>query len=94
MGTTYYSALMEVRNRWFTGYRTPKNLCKRCLLKVNCSKLCKELSNEVLDEVSDQVGIKIRVNGLRNELSVTIQSVAAAEKIDLLEDDLSRIKRR
>lgn len=83
MGSTWYEALMELRNRWVVCKRTPKNLCRKCLLKVNCSKFCQELSTEVLGEAIDQVGIGLKISDTRRELNVIVQPIAAAEKIDL-----------
>lgn len=90
MGTTWYEALMGLRNRWVISKRTPKNLCKECLLKANCSKFCQELSIEVLGEAIDQVGIGIRINDIKMnnsrqgvDVDITFQPDAAVEKIDL-----------
>jgi len=92
MGNTWYEALMGLRNRWVISKRTPRNLCKECLLKANCSQFCKELSIEVLGEAIDQVGIGIRINdikinnsrqGVGVDVDITFQPDAAVEKIDL-----------
>ena len=90
MGSTWYEALMGLRNRWVESKRTPRNLCNKCLLKMNCSKFCKELSTEVLGEAIDQVGIGMKITSFKISQSqqdvnidITFQPDTAVEKIDL-----------
>ena len=87
---SWYEALMGLRNGWVVCKRIPKNLCKKCLLKANCSKFCPEISAEVLGEVIDQVGIGMKITNVKISQSqqdvnidMTFQPDTAVEKIDL-----------
>jgi len=84
MQDSWYEGLMSLRNRWALKRRTPKNLCKTCLLRTNCSRFCNELSIEVLGDVIDHVGIGVRMNGLTpRTMDVLIQPETIAENVNL-----------
>jgi len=74
---------MKLRNMWVTEKRTPKNLCKNCLLKANCSKFCDELSVEVLGDAIDRLGIGMQIHGLPRDMDVFVHSKTSAEVIKL-----------